>query len=31
MMAAHKIALDANNKQRSYFTRATGVVRFAYN
>jgi putative transposase len=31
MMVAHKIALDPNNKQRSYFARASGTARFAYN
>jgi putative transposase len=31
MMVAHKIALDPNNKQRSYFARASGAARFAYN
>ena len=31
MMVAHKIALDPNNKQRSYFARACGAARFAYN
>jgi putative transposase len=30
-MVAHKIALDPNNKQRSYFARACGAARFAYN
>jgi putative transposase len=30
MMVAHKIALDPNNKQRSYFVRASGTARFAY-
>lgn len=28
---AHKIALDPNNKQKTYFARASGVSRFAYN
>ena len=31
MMVAHKIALDPNNKQRTYFVKASGVARFAYN
>ena len=31
MLIAHKIALNPNNKQRSYFFKATGVARFAYN
>jgi hypothetical protein len=31
MMVAHKIALDPNNTQRSYFARASGTARFAYN
>jgi len=31
MMIAHKIALDPNNKQRTYFAKACGVSRFAYN
>ncbi len=29
MIVAHKIALDLNNKQRSYMARASGWVRFA--
>lgn len=31
MILAHKIALDPNNAQASYFARAAGVARFAYN
>jgi putative transposase len=31
MLLAHKIALDPNNKQATYFARACGVARFAYN
>ena len=31
MMIAHKIALDPNDKQATYFARASGVARFAYN
>ena len=31
MLIAHKIALDPNNKQRTYFARAAGCARFAYN
>lgn len=31
MIVAHKIALDLNNKQRSYMARASGCARFAYN
>jgi putative transposase len=31
MMIAHKIALEPNHKQRSYFARASGRARFAYN
>ena len=31
MLIAHKIALDPNNKQASYFARAAGTARFAYN
>ncbi len=31
MIVAHKIALDLNNKQRSYMVRASGCARFAYN
>lgn len=31
MMLAHKIALNPNNKQISYFTEAVGTARFAYN
>jgi putative transposase len=31
MMVAHKIALDPNNTQRSYFARASGTARSAYN
>jgi len=31
MIFAHKIALDPNNAQATYFARACGVARFAYN
>lgn len=31
MLRAHRIALDPNNKQRTYFARAAGVARFSYN
>jgi putative transposase len=31
MLIAHKIALDPTNAQRTYFARASGVARFAYN
>jgi len=31
MLISHKIALDPNNKQKTYFTKAAGVARFAYN
>jgi putative transposase len=31
MLAAHKIALKPNNVQATYFARAAGVARFAYN
>lgn len=31
MLIAHKIALKANNTQRTYFARASGTARFAYN
>ena len=31
MLIAHKIALKANNKQKTYFARAAGTARFAYN
>ncbi len=31
MILAHKIALDPNNKQATYFARAAGTARFAYN
>jgi putative transposase len=31
MLIAHKIALDPNNVQATYFARACGVARFAYN
>jgi putative transposase len=30
MILAHKIALDPNDKQRSYFMRASGTARLAY-
>ena len=31
MMKAHKIALNPSNEQATYFARASGVARFAYN
>lgn len=31
MLMAHRIALDPNNVQATYFARAAGVARFAYN
>ena len=31
MLVAHKIALDPSNVQRTYFAKASGVARFAYN
>ncbi len=31
MLIAHKIALDPNNVQATYFARAAGAARFAYN
>jgi putative transposase len=31
MLIAHKIALDPTDKQRTYFARASGAARFAYN
>ena len=31
MMLAHKIALDPNNVQATYFRKAAGTARFAYN
>jgi putative transposase len=31
MIIAHKIELQANNKQRTYFAKASGTARFAYN
>lgn len=31
MLISHKIALDPTNKQATYFARAAGVARFAYN
>lgn len=31
MLIAHRIALDPTDKQRTYFARASGVARFAYN
>jgi putative transposase len=30
-LLAHKIALDPNNHQRTYFAKAAGTARFAYN
>ena len=31
MILSHRIELDANNKQLTYFAKASGVARFAYN
>jgi putative transposase len=31
MLIAHKIALKPNNVQATYFARASGTARFAYN
>ena len=31
MILAHKIALSPNNQQATYFVRAAGTARFAYN
>ena len=31
MLIAHKIVLDPNNVQMTYFTRAAGTARFAYS
>jgi len=31
MLTAHKIALNPNNRQRTYFLKASGIARFAYN
>lgn len=31
MILAHKIELKCNNKQRTYFAKASGTARFAYN
>ena len=31
MLRAHKIELNANNKQKTYFSKASGVARKAYN
>lgn len=31
MIVSHKIALDPNNAQATYFARAAGTARFAYN
>lgn len=31
MLVTHKIALKANHKQKTYFLKASGVARFAYN
>ena len=31
MLLAHKIELKCNNKQATYFAKASGVARFAYN
>jgi putative transposase len=31
MLIAHRIALNPNNVQATYFARACGVARFAYN
>jgi putative transposase len=31
MILAHRIRLDPNNKQKTYFAKASGTARFAYN
>ncbi|WP_338018718.1 helix-turn-helix domain-containing protein, partial [Ectothiorhodospira sp. 9100] len=31
MIRAHRIALAPNNRQATYFARAAGTARFAYN
>ena len=31
MLTAHRIALDLNNRQATYFAKAAGTARFAYN
>jgi len=31
MFVAHRIRLDPNNVQATYFARAAGIARFAYN
>ena len=31
MILAHRIQLEPNNVQRTYFAKASGVARFAYN
>lgn len=31
MLTAHKIALNLNNKQKTYCAKAAGVARFSYN
>src|SRR3990167_10171607 len=31
MLRAHRIELNPNNKQATYFAKASGVARFAYN
>ena len=31
MLIAHRIALDPNNAQATYFARASGTARVAYN
>ena len=31
MLTAHRIALDPNDRQRTYFAKAAGCARFAYN
>ncbi len=31
MILAHKIALEPNNVQETYFRKAAGTARFAYN
>jgi putative transposase len=31
MQIAHKIELKPNNKQKTYFAKASGVARFSYN
>ncbi|MGB5600033.1 MAG: helix-turn-helix domain-containing protein, partial [Thiothrix litoralis] len=31
MIISHKIRLDPNNKQATYFAKAAGTARFTYN